>query len=173
MAPHPPLVVELPVRIRPCRESDLEALEWFGMFTAHRKLIRDAWERHLAGDNVMLVAEANRFPVGQVWIDLARHGDESAGLLWAVRVFPLLQGLGIGGRLLDAAEETLADRGYRWALIGVEKHNEGAYRLYRRRGYAPWSELRESYAYVPPGSDVPIEIEIDEWLLRKRVAGVS
>lgn len=169
LAPHPPLTLALPVVLRECRADDLEALEWFGMFTAHRALIRDAWERHRAGENVMLVAEANGFPIGQAWIDLARHADESAGLLWAVRVFPIFQGMGIGARLLDAAEEVLAARGFRWALIGVEKHNAGAHRLYLRQGYEPWGELRESYAYTPPGADAPVEVPLDEWLLRKRV----
>lgn len=169
VAPHPPLTLELPVLIRQAREDDLEALEWFGMFTPHRELIRDAYRRQCAGENLMLLAEANRFPIGQAWLDLARHADESTGLLWAVRVFPIFQGLGIGARLLDAAEEALAARGYRWALIGVEKHNEAARRLYLRQGYAPHGELRESYTFTPPGADAPVEVEIDEWMLRKRV----
>jgi ribosomal protein S18 acetylase RimI-like enzyme len=162
-----PLTLELPVVIREAREDDLEALEWFGMFTAHREIIRDAFRRQRVGENLMLVAEANGFPIGQAWVDLARHADESMGLLWAVRVFPVFQGMGIGARLLDAAEDVLAARGYRWALIGVEKYNHAARRLYLRQGYEPWGELRESYTFTPPGADGPVQVPIDEWMLRK------
>lgn len=169
----PALTLRLPVVIREAREDDLEGLEWFGMFTAHREIIRDAWRRHGAGENLMIVAEMNGHPVGQAWIDLARHGDERMGLLWAVRVIPFLQGLGIGARLLDAAEQALAARGFRWALIGVEKWNEDARRLYLRQGYAPWGELCESYTYTPPGADAPVQVRIDEWMLRKELRGVA
>ena len=166
-ATEPALTLQLPVVIREAGEDDLEGLEWFGMFTPHREIIQDAWRRHVAGENLMIVAEMNGYPVGQAWADLARHADERTGLLWAVRVIPFLQGLGIGGRLLDAAEQALAARGFRWALIGVEKWNEGARRLYLRHGYEPWGELRESYTYTPPGADAPVEVPIDEWMLRK------
>jgi ribosomal protein S18 acetylase RimI-like enzyme len=169
LAAQAPLTLSVPVVIRAAREGDLEALEWFGMFTAHREIIRGAWRAQAAGDNLMLVAEANGFPIGQAWVDLARHADESAGLLWAVRVFPIFQGLGIGARLLDAAEEALAARGCRWAIIGVEKENEGARRLYLRQGYEPWGELRETYTFTPPGAEAPVQVPLDEWMLRKRV----
>jgi ribosomal protein S18 acetylase RimI-like enzyme len=167
----PALTLQLPVVIREAREDDVEALEWFGLFTPHREIIRDAWRRHVAGENLMLVAEANHLPIGQAWIDLARHADESTGLLWAVRVAPFFQNLGIGARLLEAAEQALVARGFRWALIGVEKWNEAARRLYLRQGYEPFGELRESYTYTPPGSDTPVEVPIDEWMLRKELGG--
>lgn len=170
-AGQPPLTLTLPVVLREAREDDVEALEWWGIFTPHREIIQDAWRRHVAGENLMLVAEMNGHPVGQAWIDLERHADESMGLLWAVRVIPFLQGLGIGARLLEAAEQALAARGFRWALIGVEKWNEAAHRLYLRQGYEPWGELRESYAYTPPGADAPVEVPMDEWMLRKDLAG--
>jgi ribosomal protein S18 acetylase RimI-like enzyme len=165
--PHPPIALHLDVRIRECREDDLEALEWFGMFTPHREIFRDTWRRHRAGEVVMLVAEANRFPIAQAWIDLTRKAEEGAGLLWAVRVFPLFQGMGLGTRLLDACEAELAGRGFRWAEIGVEKENDAARRLYLRQGYAPWGEEHDAYEYTPPGWTSPVRVPVDQWILRK------
>lgn len=143
---------ELPARflIRACAEEDLENLEWFGMFTAHREIIREAFRRHRAGDNPMLVLDLGGFPVGQAWIDLAKKRDASTGILWALRVFPIFQGMGLGTRLLHAAEGIIRGAGHAVAEIGVERTNEGARRLYERLGYALAGEEREAYSYEQP-----------------------
>jgi hypothetical protein len=60
------------VRFRKCRRQDLEKLEWGGLFTEHREIIRDAYLRQKAGKNKMLLAEANSQPIGQIWIDFER-----------------------------------------------------------------------------------------------------
>lgn len=159
----------LEVAIRPCERGDLEALEWFGMFTAHRQILHEAFARHLRGGNVMLVAVANGFPLGQAWIDLEAKAPEGAGVLWAVRVFPLFQGLGIGARLLRAAENVLRERGWEWAEIGVEKDNQGARRLYERTGYRLSGEERGEYTYTTPGG-AHVRVPNDLWILRKRLS---
>src|SRR5437868_4023084 len=64
------------VTIRPCVRDDLAKLEWFGLFTLHREIIHSAFERQERGENRMLVAELNSFPVGQVWIDLTTKQEE-------------------------------------------------------------------------------------------------
>lgn len=161
--------VPLAVRVRRCRADDLPQLEWFGLFTHHREIIHDAFARQRAGDNVMLVGDANGFPVAQAWIDLARLRAERVGLLWAVRVFPALQGLGLGTRLIAAAELVLRRLGYAAAEMGVEKDNPGARRLYERLGYAVVREGREEYGYTTPAG-VAERVPLDEWFLRKRLA---
>ncbi|HEX6534301.1 MAG TPA: GNAT family N-acetyltransferase [Gemmatimonadaceae bacterium] len=161
--------VPLEVRIRLCREDDLPRLEWFGMFTAFREIIGEAFDRQRAGDNLMLVADANDFPVAQAWIDLERLRPERAGMLWAVRVFPCFQGLGIGSRLITAAERVLRRLGLVEAEIRVEKHNAGARRLYERLGYEVMREEREAYDYATP-EGVAVHAEVDEWVMRKRIA---
>ncbi|HEU4628133.1 MAG TPA: GNAT family N-acetyltransferase [Gemmatimonadaceae bacterium] len=166
------VTVPLTVRIRRCREEDLPRLEWFGLFTHHRAIIREAFERQRAGDNVMLVGDAGGFPVAQAWIDLARLHAERVGLLWAVRVLPALQGLGLGSRLIGAAETVLRRLGYVAAEIGVEKENPGARRLYERLGYVVVREGREAYAYTTPAG-VTERVGLDEWFLRKRLAPVA
>lgn len=160
----------LPVRVRPCVAEDLPLLEWYGLFRDHRAVFREAFARHLAGENVMLVADLRGFPVGQVWIDLVKHRAERVGYVWAVRVFPFLQGLGIGTRLIHAAENVLAERGYRGAELGVEKDNPDARRLYERLGYALVGEDRGDYALTTPDRAMATHT-IDHWLLRKSFDG--
>ncbi|NHA68558.1 GNAT family N-acetyltransferase [Phycicoccus sp. CMS6Z-2] len=45
------------------------------------------------------------------------------------------QGSGVGSRLLDHVEALVAGAGHRGVGLGVDPANEGALRLYRRRGY--------------------------------------
>ena len=77
--------------------------EWFGLFTDHREMILAAYDGQERGEALMLVAETQGFPVGQVWIDLTLERVDATGVLWAVRVFPTLQNRGIGTRLMVAA----------------------------------------------------------------------
>jgi hypothetical protein len=64
--------LNLEITLRPCRPADLLDLEWFGLFTPSREIAQKAFERYRRGENMMLVAEANRFPVGQIWVDHAQ-----------------------------------------------------------------------------------------------------
>ncbi len=156
------------VAIRPCALEDLPHLEWFGLFTPHREIIHSAFKRHERGENLMLVAEANHFPVGQVWIDLARKGAESIGVIWAMRVIPGLQNLGIGTHLLTAAEQVLRNRGYARAEVSVEKNNTGARRLYERQGYHMVNEAGEEYSYTTPDG-VPTRVTLEKFVMHKEL----
>lgn len=161
--------VRLDFAIRPCREPDLEALEWMGLHTPHREIIRNAFERHRRGDEVMLVADANGFPIGQVWVDLVRKRHRGTALLWAVRVFPPLQNLGIGRELLAAAEAVIRARGLARAELGVERANPDARRFYERAGYRLAGRAVDSYTYVTP-QGVPTRVPLDQWVLVKDLA---
>ncbi|HEV7367513.1 GNAT family N-acetyltransferase [Arenibaculum sp.] len=155
--------------IRPCREADLEALEWMGLHTPHREIIRNAFERHRRGDEVMLVADANGFPIGQVWVDLARKRHQGAALLWAVRVFPPLQNLGIGRELMAAAEDVILAHGLKRSELGVERDNPAARRFYERLGYRLAGRAVDNYTYVTPDG-VPTRVPLDQWILSKDLA---
>jgi hypothetical protein len=104
------LTFELPARfvIRACEERDLDNLEWFGIFKAHRAIFHEAFRRHRAGENPMLVLDLGGFPVGQVWIDLMKKRAQSTGVLWALRVFPIFQGMGLGYVLAGEEREAYA-----------------------------------------------------------------
>jgi ribosomal protein S18 acetylase RimI-like enzyme len=113
--------------------------------------------------------DVNGFPAGQLWIDLARRRDRGTAVLWAVRVFPPLRSLGLGGRLLHAAERMLREREYGWAELGVERSNIAARRLYARTGYVVAGEERGWFTFTPPGAKRAVRQRRDELIMRKRL----
>lgn len=158
--------VTMEVVIRQAVADDLPNLEWFGVFTAHREIILTTFLNQQKGQSLMLIADANGFPVGQVWLDFEKHKAERVGVLWAVRVVPWLRNLGIGTRLIHAAEKLLTERGYAWAELGVEIENEAAKRLYERLGYIQTQRLAEKLNYTTPDG-LPVTLWVDQWILRK------
>lgn len=128
--------------IRPCREEDLPALEWMGLFTRDRHIIRAMFDSQQRGDGLMLMAIAADFPIAQVWIDFARKQDEGVAVFWAVRTFNPLQRAGIGRQMMDAAERVAADRGFRGAELEVDAGNDAALCFYRNLGWCSvgWNE---------------------------------
>ncbi len=161
--------IPLHVTIRVCTKRDVPQLEWAGIYTAHRQFIRNTYKAQERGDVLMLVAETNCFPAGQIWIDLAKKREEGVGFLWAMRVVPWLQRMGIGTSLMNAAEEVLRSRGFAWAELGVEKENTDAQRFYERRGYFMVSSNLEVHKYRTPWGTNK-RMTIDEWILRKDLA---
>lgn len=162
-----PLRRSLEIRIRPARFEDAPALEWFGLYSAHRPLIDRALQRHLAGESLALVAEFNGFPVGQVWVDFS-HRARATGTLWALRVFPPFQRLAIGTSLVREAERALVRLGFAYAEIGAEKVNRGARRLYERLGYRVARD--ELFVPVPGSAEAAAVGVVDQWILRKGLA---
>lgn len=160
------LKISLDVIIRPCVEEDLHNLEWFGMFSEHREIIHKTFDQHRHGKQLMLVADANGFPIGQTWIDLRKKKDEFIGVIWAARVLPCFQCLGIGSKLIASAERELRERGFKQAEIGVELQNPRAARLYERLGYRISERSFEEYAFTTPDG-VSMRVPIDQWLMRK------
>ena len=57
--------------------------------------------------------------------------------VYSLSVAPSVRGLGIGTQLLDFIEQELAGRGVADLKIAVMEGNEGARRLYERRGLRP------------------------------------
>src|SRR3989337_237948 len=76
-------------------------LEVFGAYSHFRDLYQRTWLDHLAGRRLMLVADLNDFPIGQVWLDIV---PADFAYLYALRVMEPFQGLGIGTRLIQSAE---------------------------------------------------------------------
>ncbi|MGA1875833.1 MAG: GNAT family N-acetyltransferase [bacterium] len=164
--------VSMKITIRLCERNDLRNLEWFGLFTPHREILRSVFNRHLRGENVMLIADVNNFPIGQVWIDLKKKQRESTGVLWALRVLPWLQKLGIGTRLVMTAEELLRHKGFTWSEMGVEIKNQRARRLYERLGYSPIGRVLEEYSFKTPDGEFT-RVQVDQFLMRKQLLSVS
>lgn len=130
------IYLPLHIQVRTCVREDLKKMEWHGLFTAHRRHIRRAFERQEKGENVMVVAEFHGELVGQVWVDLRRCAASSAGYVWALRVIPWLQGCGLGTRLLQTAERLIRTLGYAQAELDVNHRNRRARELYERLGYS-------------------------------------
>ncbi len=166
------------ITIQVCRAEDVRNLEWFGALTEFRHVIERAFTRQQMGDVVMLNAMLNDFPIGQVWIDLYKQRDQQIGVLWALRVLPLLQNLGIGTQLVGSAENVLRRRGFGWAELDVERDNIAAKRLYERLGYDTIGEFENRWDYIKPThqtadgailNEMRIEVISHEWKMRKRL----
>jgi ribosomal protein S18 acetylase RimI-like enzyme len=155
--------------IRQCRLSDLPMLEWDDLFADQRELIANAFRRQEQGKNLMLVADRNDFPIGQVWIDLAKKESQGIGILWALRVMAAYQGQGIGSQLIETAESYLRERPFTIAEIGVEKENPAARRLYERMGYRIVSDNVETWTYTTPAGRLCTETAV-EWIMHKPLA---
>ncbi|MCZ7542636.1 MAG: GNAT family N-acetyltransferase [Anaerolineae bacterium] len=106
--------IELRVRatIRLATEADLPKLEWYGQFAHFRRLYRQTFAQQVEGRRLMLVADVNGFPVGQIFVSLEGgflnlYGSEPQGYLYALRVMEPFQRKGLGTTLVHAAEAEL------------------------------------------------------------------
>ncbi len=158
--------VQALISIRPAREDDLTPLEWYGLNAPFRVLIRRAWERAIAGEVAYLVADIGSFPAGQVLIDFGKDPDGKVATIWALRVLPALQCLGIGARLMGSAESLSYNRGFRTAELRVGRENGTALRLYERLGYATAGQDRDSWSATTAEGEVVLVVE-DVWVMRK------
>ncbi|MDQ3036289.1 MAG: GNAT family N-acetyltransferase [Myxococcota bacterium] len=123
--------VGLSLAIRECKPDDASKLEWMGLLRAQRASIDDAYARHTSGEEVLLVAESQGFPIALARLDL----HEEIAVVLALRVMPGLQGLGIGTALLASAERILRERGRAIAQISVDRDDLKGVARYVRLGY--------------------------------------
>lgn len=104
----------------------------------NRSQIREAILRHIV-DDAILVAGSNE-PIGFVMFTIESGYYEQAvtrGIIENLYVQSGHRGQGIGSRLLDAAEQTLAESGVERIALEVMAPNERARQFYRERGYEP------------------------------------
>jgi ribosomal protein S18 acetylase RimI-like enzyme len=100
------------------------------------------------GGGFALVAEDGDGLVGYAMVRIHDGPDDSwafgsrYGEVWTLVVSEHARGRGIGSALLDAVDAELAGRGIEDLVIGVMEGNDGARRLYERRGLIPgWLQL--------------------------------
>jgi ribosomal protein S18 acetylase RimI-like enzyme len=165
------ITLELDVTIRSARREDLPRLEWFGLYTHYRRMFLRTFEEQLQGQRLMLVADHNHYPIGQVFIHLpdaqpALRRPRRRGYLYALRVLEPFQGHGLGTHLILAAEAILQERGYQWVVIAVAKDNPGARRLYERLGYTVFSEDPGQWHYTDHLGNVR-HVDEPSWMLQK------
>lgn len=130
--------VGLSLTIRESRDDDAAKLEWMGLSPRQRASLDDAYARHARGDELLLVAESQGFPIALVRLALpARDDDQDRAVsIAALRVMPGLQGLGIGTALIAAAERSLRERGRAVIEIAVPDTDPKSLARYVRLGYA-------------------------------------
>jgi ribosomal protein S18 acetylase RimI-like enzyme len=148
------------------KAADLSSIAWSGS-SAHIESVEAQLSRPASEVQYLCVRAPSGDPVAKAGIDYATH--PGSGTIWQVAVHPSLQGLGLGARLIDAAEERIRARGLAIARIGVEDENDGARRLYERLGYSPcgrWSsssraidEDGREYDHHGAGTDLSKELQ--------------
>lgn len=131
--------------VRGAREEDLKKLEWFGAYAHFRELYQRTWRDHITGRRLMMVADLNTFPVGQVWVDVTPH---NYAYLYALRVLEPFQGLGIGSALIDTAEQIARAKNYQVIQLAVERSNARALRLYERQGFRIFTQRVDHWSYT-------------------------
>jgi ribosomal protein S18 acetylase RimI-like enzyme len=166
------LRVTVDVAVRPAALADLALLEWFGQYAHYRRLFRDTFHEQQQGQRLMLVADFNQFPVGQVFLQLQSSRptpDETPRIyFYALRVLDPFQRLGIGTLLMDAAEQFAIQRGYGWATIAAGKDNPAARRMYEKRGYRVCGEEDGDWSYIDQHGRTRY-VQEPCWVLEKRL----
>lgn len=147
------MLLQMKVVFRRAEQTDLPKLEWYGEYTHFRRVFQKAFEDQKAGRRLMLLADVNGWPVGQVFIQLESADDFytdglKRGYLYSLRVMDVFQRQGIGTALLREAESILIERGYHSVSIAAAKDNPGARRLYERMGFRVFTEDAGRWHYV-------------------------
>jgi len=169
----PSVTVEMTVALRLATYSDLPKLEWYGQYTHFRALFRRTYQDQLQHQRLILVAECNNFPIGQLFIQL-NHSEQRVSdgrkraYFYSLRVMDMFQGQGIGTSLIHEAEVLTGDHGFSWATIAAAKDNIRARRLYERLGYHVFGEDEGKWNYLDHENRMRYVHE-PCWVLEKRI----
>jgi ribosomal protein S18 acetylase RimI-like enzyme len=139
--------------IRPASRSDLQTIseieqKCFSKSSAYSK-------RHLA----YLILHANSATFVESYEGVIRgfiivtyRQRSLTSHVETIDVNPAYTKLGIGLRLLAAAEEDMRKRGKRWSQLEVSEGNKVALKLYRKTGYALKERIKQYYKYEHEGT---------------------
>jgi ribosomal protein S18 acetylase RimI-like enzyme len=123
--------------------TELGDLDWSGG-AEHIHAVGAALQASFNGEVVVLRAGlANGRSVGLVAVDF--RDDPDAGLIWMLAVHERFQSLGLGSRLIRAAERRIASAGRDLSRLKVEHDNPGARALYLRLGYRERGAVLDSW----------------------------
>ena len=165
--------VNLPIKLRVAKQEDLPRLEWYGQYKHYRNLYRRTFREQQAGRRLMLLADCNGFPIGQIFIqfkgtsDTVANGEDRA-YLYAFRVMEMFRGEGIGSWLVQAAEGIARKRGFSMTTIAVAKDNTRARRLYERMGYVIYGDDPGRWSYLDHRGRIR-RVHEPCWLLEKNL----
>lgn len=163
----PALSITLDVKFRVARADDLPKLEWFGQYTHFRTVFRRTYRDQVRGRRLMLIAECNNFPIGQIFMQTG-HENRQRTYFYSLRVMDMFRGQGIGTRLLEEAESIAMTYGYPIATIAAAKDNPRARRLYERQGYQVIGEDAGFWSYIDHENRTH-HVHEPCWVLEKRL----
>jgi ribosomal protein S18 acetylase RimI-like enzyme len=161
---------------RPAERYDLRKLEWYGSHRSVREHIEKSYTGMRSGTHQMLVADLNNYPVGLVCLQYRANDPQMAdghtrGYLYAFRVMPNLQSMGIGTLLLNAAEQHLLDKGMSVITLQVAKDNLRGQQLYTRQGYRSFGSKVNIWHHNRNGEIK--EVREPCWAMEKTLAPLS
>jgi GNAT superfamily N-acetyltransferase len=165
------MMVPVQVVLRLAEKEDLPKLEWYGEYTHFRRVFQRAYEDQKAGRRLMLLADANGWPVGQLFIQLDTYDDPypdnvKRAYFYSFRVMDAFRRQGIGTALIREAEGMLRERGYHSVSIAAAKENPDARRLYERLGFRVFTEDAGRWHYVDHEGRTRQVVE-PVWILEK------
>ena len=153
---------------RLAEKSDLPKLEWMGEYAHFRNVFQYTYEEQKIGKRLMLVADFNGFPIGQIFVLVKDFWDEEHGYLYSLRVMEPFQGMGIGTELIRQAEVIMREHRLDFATIAVARNNPKARRLYERLGYKVYAEDEGRWSYVDHAGTL-IDVHEPCWMLEKEL----
>jgi ribosomal-protein-alanine N-acetyltransferase len=98
-----------------------------------------------SSDFVTLVASVDGETIGFITGSIEILSEETAGHIYTLDVKQGHRKRGFGGRLLDAFESSLAEKGIRIIYLEVRVGNISARKLYLKHGYKPHGILKDYY----------------------------
>lgn len=151
-APHPPAPAGKAaprIVLRPALRADLDALvalehAAFATDRAERRAIRHAIDSATMSVVVALAVEDGEEVLVAAAV-LERRRSSRIARLSSIAVAPSRGGLGIGGRLLEAAETDARAHGCDRLRLEVRADNGSGIRLYERRGYGRFAVRPDYY----------------------------
>ena len=113
--------------------EDIPNIGWSGNKN-HLKLVSEQLRSNKAADT-LVIRTPNGVVLSKGYID--HTTSDAASTIGQLATHPELQSLGIGKKLINAAEAIMRNLGKSWSVLGVETKNTKAMRLYLKLGYEP------------------------------------
>jgi GNAT superfamily N-acetyltransferase len=121
---------QIAVRFRPCRAQDLPALEWMGLHGPDRSIIAETFAAQ-------------------------ERGTKERPNFCAVRVFPPLQGTGIGAAMMEAVERFVVEAGGVELELEAEPDDFGPMRFYESLGFVQARRSSRQTRNIAAGPGAP------------------
>lgn len=165
LEPQASIDVNLPVTLRLAAATDLPKLEWYGQYTHFRNVFRRTYRDQQRGRRLMLLADLQDFPIGQIFVSFRHH---RRAYFYSFRIMEMFRGQGIGTWLLQNAEALAIERGMGRGSIAAAKANLRARQLYERLGYRICREDDGIWHYVDHRGILK-EVQEPCWVLEKKL----